>query len=151
MSRRAAIIGAAITCAIIAAFNVSGVCYLKPGFLSHQELYKAAVLRQENRMSGFPQDADSRDAYAGEYVVAHPECCTIAKSDALGSSVLADLFGFKVFLVRVAYELSKAQIEYAPEDGTYYESYVEVSPCGRSIHTFGQRLKELPKVSSSGG
>jgi len=96
-------------------------------------------------MAGAPKDPSLRDKFATEFVAAHPQCCSIVKSEALGSSLLADLFGFKYFLVRVVYALSNEQIEQAPSDGNFYEVYVEVSSCGTAMHTHGQRLKEWPQ------
>jgi hypothetical protein len=93
-----------------------------------------------------PEDSALREDYAIEYVRAHPNCCSILRNEPLGSSIFADLLGFKYFLIQVVYELSKAQIEAAaPDDSKIYEAFVEVSPCGKAIHAHGVRLQEWPQ------
>jgi hypothetical protein len=144
--KRSSIIAIAAPCALVASLNLSGFCYSRLSYVGSQELYKAAVLDQANRLAGMPEDPALRDGYATEYVRAHPHCCSILRNDVLGSSIFADLLGFKYFLIHVVYELSKAQIEAAaPDDSKIYEAFVEVSSCGKAIHAHGVRLQEWPQ------
>ncbi len=142
MNRYYALIGTAV--AIIAGLNLSGFCYQKLGYLSSGELYQVAILHQADKMAAMPEDPSLRETHAADYVRVHPECCSILRSDPLGSSLFNDLLGFKYFLVRVVYELSKAQIDAAPQDGSFYEAYVGVTPCGRARRVAGMRLQQLP-------
>jgi hypothetical protein len=76
----------------------------------------------------------------------HPDCCYVVRNSTFGSPVFLDLLGFKIIIVHVAYELSKAEIKRAPQEGDFYEAYVEVTPCGGTIHSIGMRLKEMPSA-----
>ena len=147
MNSRLAIGGFAILCAIVG-LNVSGFCYREFRYLSSEELFRVAVQSQAGRLEGMPDDPSLQAAYAAEFVAAHPDCCSIDRSSPFGSSVFADLFGFKLFLVRVQYRLSSAQVAAAPRDGQFYEALVEVTPCGRAGHSIGQRLEKLPESST---
>jgi hypothetical protein len=140
------IIAVVAPCALVVGLNLSGFCYSRLSYLSSQELYKAAVLYQADKLAGMPEDPALREEYAIEYVRAHPHCCSILRNDPLGSSIFADLLGFKYFLTQVVYELSKAQIEAAaPDDSKIYEAFVEVSSCGKAIRGHGLRLQEWPQ------
>jgi hypothetical protein len=47
------------------------------------------------------------------------------------------IFGYRIRYVRVAYRLAQAEIDANPRAGDYYEAFVEVTPCGRTIHSIG--------------
>lgn len=132
--KRSSIIAIVAPCALVAGLNLSGFCYSRLSYVGSQELYKAAVLDQANKLAGMPDDPALRDGYAIEYVRAHPHCCSILRNHVFGSSLFADLLAYKYFLVRVVYELSEVQVEAAPKDGKIYEALVEVTPCGKAIH-----------------
>jgi hypothetical protein len=142
--KRSSIVAVVASCSLIAGLNLSGFCYSHLSYLSSQELYKAAVLDQANKLAGMPEHPGLRDGYAIGYLRSHPHCCSILRNHVFGSSLFADLFGYKYFLVRVVYELSEFQVEAAPKDGKFYEAFVEVAPCGKVIRARGSRLEEWP-------
>jgi hypothetical protein len=143
--KRAAIIGGVVALvAAVATLNGTGFCYSRLGYLTSEELYEAAISHQADRLRELAEDGSR----AIDYVRSHPGCCAVSHGTPFASSLVQDLLGFKIILVHVAYQLSKAEIARAPQEGDFYEAYVEVKPCGGTIHSIGQRLKEMPSVVS---
>lgn len=139
MMRR--VLAAALAGAIlIGLLNAFGFCFQKFRFLSNREIVEFAVLNQSARMADFPTNAENP---ARAYIEAHSGCCSVSREDPFDSSFLENLFGHKVAIVRVQFEMSRRYVDQAPSEGKFYDAYVKVGSCGGIYDVTGMRVPSL--------
>jgi hypothetical protein len=134
------LIGAALIVLVTAvSLNATAFCYSRGRYISQQERFENAILHQASEMGDF---------YPGEtarfYLERHPDCCSICERVPPDQSFLNYILGYKLRYFRVAYPLKQAQLDQFPKGGVYYEAFVEITPCGGTLHSTGMRVDERP-------
>ncbi|MGJ4950463.1 hypothetical protein [Bradyrhizobium sp. HKCCYLS20291] len=118
---------------VVAFLNVTCFCYLQGRYLSTRELFELAIADRLDDMA---------DLQPGEtpasYLAKHPNCCSIPDFQP-SNSVANLLLGYKIRYIRVVYRMRPDLIAVSPRDGSFYEAFVEISPCGRVYHKIGMR------------
>jgi hypothetical protein len=120
-----------IAISVIAVLNTTAFCYPKGRYLSNRELFEIAI-SHEARSIG---DYSSSDTPAS-WLAKHPNCCSIPDFQPT-NSLLNYVIGFRIRYVRVVYRMPQAEIDKYPRAGDFYEAFVEVTPCGTTIHRIG--------------
>jgi hypothetical protein len=116
---------------VIGILNATSFCYLKGRHLSNGELFEAAISHEARDIG----DYSSIDTPAS-YLERHPNCCSIPVFQPT-KSLLNFLLGCEIRYVRVVYRRPQAAIDKSPQAGDFYEAFVEVTPCGTTLHRIG--------------
>jgi hypothetical protein len=118
----------------IALLSLTGFCFLEGRYLSNHELFEKAIAHQSYKIGDYlPKDTPA------SYLEKHANCCSIPTFQP-SNSVLNIIFGYRIRYVRVVYRRVQAEIDRRPKAGEFYEAFVEVTPCGRTIHAIGTSL-----------
>jgi hypothetical protein len=126
--------GAVITIALL---SLTGFCFVEGRYLSNRELFEKAIAHQSHKIGDYlPTDTPV------SYLEKHADCCSIPTFQP-ANSVLNIILGYRIRYVRVVYRRLQAEIDRSPRAGEFYEAFVEVTPCGRTIHAIGTSLSTM--------
>jgi hypothetical protein len=121
---------------------VAGFCFKRSKFLSTSEFVEEAVRHQAQRINGVPDNPNI--AAIRSYIANHPGCCSVDRGDSpFASSFIDRILGFSNTVVKLKYALRDDIVAKYPRDGSYYEAYVTISPCGAAIKSSGIRSTHL--------
>lgn len=121
--------------AALACLRATGFCFQQFRYLPKAELYRAAIEHEKRRIAEF---GEGTALSADGYLKAHPDCCSIPDQSPFAGSPVWDFIGGTIIPVRVRYRLSPADVARGPNDqNPFYDAYVEVRPCGTTIHSIG--------------
>jgi hypothetical protein len=118
--------------------NATSFCYYR-GYVPQQELFESAIRHQASNM-GDLSPGETPHAYLEKY----PDCCSMCEWVPPDQSFLNTVLGCRIRYVRVAYRMKQAEFDQFPKEGAYYEAFVEIAPCGTTLHRTGMRVDQRP-------
>jgi hypothetical protein len=122
---------------LVGFLNHTGFCYLQGRYVPIRELFEHAIARQASKIGDF-----SLTDTPASYLARHPECCSIPNFQPT-NSVLQVILGYRIRYIRVVYRMHQAEIDRDPQAGEFYEAYVEVTPCGTTLHAIGTSRDDM--------
>jgi hypothetical protein len=125
---------------VVSLLNLTGFCFLEGRYLSNREVFELAIAHQANKIGDYSQDDTPQS-----YLAKHANCCSIPVFQP-ENSFLNIILGYRVRYVRVVYRRPQAEIDRNPKSGDFYEAYVEITPCGRTIHAIGTTLTDMAEL-----
>ena len=125
---------------VVGLLDLTGFCFLEGRHLSNREVFELAIAHQANNIGDYSQDDTPRS-----YLAKHANCCSIPVFQPT-NSFLNIILGNRIRYVRVVYRRPQAEIDRHPKSGDFYEAYVEITPCGRTIHAIGTTLTEMAEL-----
>jgi hypothetical protein len=126
-----------LVAACVITLNATGFCFYRLSFLSTTTLYEIAIANQSARIADFVEKGVSSPS---EYLTKMPSCCSYGDYMTTGIAPSLGIFGWKSYAIRLVYRQSAAQVALAPNDGDFYEAFMEITSCGHVIRKTGQRI-----------
>lgn len=127
----------AVICVL--ALNATGFCFYRLTFLSTKSLFEIAISHQSSRIADF---VEGRVSSPSEYLADKPDCCSYGDYMTTGIPPTLGVFGVKKYTIRLVYKQSASQIALAPNDGDFYEAFLEITSCGSVVRKTGQRIHQ---------